>query len=346
MKSALKSPHDASAGRVPGQFPQRVKRGRKGSRRTDCPHNVLIPSIAIGLRLPFKKIYLAGADHSWLPEITVTDDNEVGELYFSKRVSRSAAELAYFLILTFFPVLICINAFIGLLHLDINAVLEAASPFLPRETLGILGDYIQYITGNQSPALLAAGGIMTLFSASAAFRALMNIMEDLYGRKSYAGVWRIAASVAFSVLFLLTIYLALVVLLTGGWLFHLVERLFRLETVTLPWDWQWFRFLLLFLLVFLFVLLVYRMAAPRGRPRPPILTGAFLAAVALVAATALFSWFIGLSSRYSLVYGSLASVIILLVWLYLCGNILILGNVFNCVWYRHKKRRVTGERPG
>ena len=161
---------------------------------------------------------------------------EVGELYFSKRVSRSAAELAYFLILTFFPVLICINAFIGLLHLDINAVLEAASPFLPRETLGILGDYIQYITGNQSPALLAAGGIMTLFSASAAFRALMNIMEDLYGRKSYAGVWRIAASVAFSVLFLLTIYLALVVLLTGGWLFHLVERLFHLETATLPWD--------------------------------------------------------------------------------------------------------------
>ncbi|MBQ4344613.1 MAG: hypothetical protein IJC40_01755 [Muribaculaceae bacterium] len=41
------------------------------------PHNVLIPSIAIGLRLPFKRIYLAGADHSWLPEVTVTDDNVV-----------------------------------------------------------------------------------------------------------------------------------------------------------------------------------------------------------------------------------------------------------------------------
>ena len=41
------------------------------------PHNVLIPSIATALRLPFKKIYLAGADHSWLPEISVTDSNEV-----------------------------------------------------------------------------------------------------------------------------------------------------------------------------------------------------------------------------------------------------------------------------
>lgn len=41
------------------------------------PHNVLIPSIATALRMPFKKIYLAGADHSWLPEITVTENNEV-----------------------------------------------------------------------------------------------------------------------------------------------------------------------------------------------------------------------------------------------------------------------------
>ena len=38
---------------------------------------------------------------------------EVGELYFSKRVSRSAAELAYFLILTFFPVLI-----LSLIHIS------------------------------------------------------------------------------------------------------------------------------------------------------------------------------------------------------------------------------------
>lgn len=51
------------------------------------------------------------------------------------------------------------------------------------------------------------------------------------------------------------------------------------------------------------------------------------AALAIVAASVLFSWFIGMSSRYALVYGSLASLIILLVWLYLCGNLLLLGTV-------------------
>ncbi|HJB69269.1 MAG TPA: YihY/virulence factor BrkB family protein [Candidatus Flavonifractor avistercoris] len=261
---------------------------------------------------------------------------EVARLYFGRHVSRSAAALAYFLLLSFFPLLICVNAFIGLLRLDVGAVLDAAAAILPRETLGILADYMGYITTNQSPALLLAGAGMTLFSASAAFRTLMRVMEELYGRGGYRGVKRIAASMAFSVLFLLTVYLAVAVLFTGEWLFSWLAGRLELPEEAMPWEWQWFRFLLLFLLVLLFVLLTYRMAAPRGEPRPPVLSGAFLAAGALVAATALFSWFIGLSARYSLVYGSLASVIILLVWLYLCGNILILGDVFNCVWYRRR----------
>lgn len=266
---------------------------------------------------------------------------EMLDLYFSKHVSRSAAELAYFLILSVFPILICVNAFIGLLHLDINQVMEAAAAFVPRESLGVVGEYIRYITDNQTRPLLVAGLFMTLFTASAAFRALMNIMDDIYERESYKGLAQIIASVIFSVLLLVTIYLSIVVLFTGEWLFHLIEQYLHINSSYFSWlwDWQWLRFLILFCLVLLFVLLTYRLSAPRGHPRPPLLTGAILAAAALVAASVLFSWFIGMSSRYSLVYGSLASVIILLIWLYLCGNILILGNVFNCVWYKHKKIR-------
>ena len=63
-----------------------------------------------------------------------------------------------------------------------------------------------------------------------------------------------------------------------------------------------------------------------------------LAALAMVAASAVFSWFIGMSSRYALVYGSLASLIILLVWLYLCGNILLLGAVVGRVLENRMKK--------
>ena len=216
---------------------------------------------------------------------------------------------------------------------------ESGSTSEALEDVTVILDYVAYISANQSTALFVAGVTMTLFSASAAFRSLMDIMDDIYERKSYTGLRQIVASVIFSVLLLVTIYLSLVVLLTGNWLFQLIERFFHLDPGDLPWDWQWLRFLILFALVFLFVLLVYRMAAPRGKPRPPLFTGALIASAVLVAASMIFSWFIGMSTRYSLVYGSITSVVILMIWLYLCGNILILGNVFNCVWYRHKKVR-------
>lgn len=50
------------------------------------PRNVLIPSIMLALRLGFKKIYLAGADHSWLPGLSVNDANQVitRQLHFYK----------------------------------------------------------------------------------------------------------------------------------------------------------------------------------------------------------------------------------------------------------------------
>ena len=59
------------------------------------PHNVLIPCILLGLRMPFNKIYLAGADHSWLPDICVTDENIVlmNQKYFYDQ-KEAKAEVA------------------------------------------------------------------------------------------------------------------------------------------------------------------------------------------------------------------------------------------------------------
>ena len=62
------------------------------------------------------------------------------------------------------------------------------------------------------------------------------------------------------------------------------------------------------------------------------------AAATMVGASVVFGWFVGRFANYSLVYGSLASVVVLLVWLYLCGNILILGSVVNHVRERGRGR--------
>ncbi len=41
------------------------------------PHNVLIPSLILGINMNFKNIYITGADHTWMQELFVADDNTV-----------------------------------------------------------------------------------------------------------------------------------------------------------------------------------------------------------------------------------------------------------------------------
>ena len=263
---------------------------------------------------------------------------DVVDVYFSKRVGRAAAELAYFLILTFFPILICISAFVNELHLDPNSLLEQADPFLPAGVLAIFQDYLTYIDTNQSAAMLITGAILTILFASSAVRGLMNFIQELYGRATFSGLWQVIASLLFSVLLLVTIYLSLAVVVTGNWFFHLLGQVFKLEGLVERFGaWQSIKYLLLLAMVFLFILLLYRFAAPLNRPRPPVVPGALTAAAALAIASMVFSVLMGNSTRYSLIYGSLASVIIMLVWLYLCGNILIMGNVINYVLFTHRK---------
>lgn len=262
-------------------------------------------------------------------------------------VSRAAASLAYFLILTLFPLLVCVNFFIGLLELDPEAVFSALDSLLPRESLSIILDYLTYVSGvpqSQSTPLLLASLFTILLSASAGLRTLLKTMDELYQVRHVSSLRRVVVSVALSILFLLTIYLSIVVIFTGDWFFQLLEaRLPSPLAELIPLRllsqlWGWLRYLLLFFCVLLLVLAVYRMGTPPPlrREKKVLRLTALLSAGALVACSVLFSWFIGMSSRYSLVYGSLASLIILLVWLYFCGNILLVGAVAGRVWFHRR----------
>ena len=267
-------------------------------------------------------------------------------------VARAAAALSYFLILTLFPLLMCVNYFIGLLPLHPEAVFSALEPLLPQDSLAIILDYLTYVSSipqNQSTPLLLASLFTILLSASAALRTLFLTMDELYEVPRNNSVKRLIFSVVLSVLFLLTLYLSIVVVFTGDWFFRALEQVLPPKVLALvPLSmlaslWAQLRYLLLFCFVLLLVLAVYRLGTPRAlHVKGVTRLTALLSALAMVACSVLFSWFIDMSSRYSLVYGSLASLIILLVWLYFCGNILVMGAVVGHVWTRGRWRRLPG----
>ncbi|MFR6185415.1 MAG: hypothetical protein ACLUJG_07525 [Lawsonibacter sp.] len=70
----------------------------------------------------------------------------VVDTYNRLGVARAAAALAYFLILTLFPLLMCVNFFIGLLPLSPEDVFSALDSILPRESLSLILDYLDYVS--------------------------------------------------------------------------------------------------------------------------------------------------------------------------------------------------------
>ena len=263
----------------------------------------------------------------------------MADAYGRYGVARSAAALSYFLVLTLFPLLMCANFLIGSLHLDLEQILAGLRQFLPAAALSTILDYLNYAAATQSSTLLLACLFTILMCASAGLRTLLQTMDDLFAAPCRDGFRRLLLSFILSALFLPTMYLSVVVVLTGDWFFHMLEELLPRQLLELiPLSllshlWRWTRYLLLFCFVLLLVAAVYRLGIPKERVSRRGLWGfSAVTALAMVGSSAVFSWFIGMSSRYALVYGSLASLIILLVWLYFCGNILLLGAVLCSVW--------------
>lgn len=270
-----------------------------------------------------------------LPPVSFVAD--IAALYFKKHVSRSAAQLAYFLTLTFFPILICISAFMGRINLRPDDLLNEIAHLLPEGVYTIFLDYLGYLDNNFSAAMLAAGIFLTIFFASAAIRGINTFSRELYGRSRPRRPRHFLYSLLFALLLLITIYLSMAVVLTGNWFFHILGEFLGLSDLATRFGlWQWLKYVILLAIVCLFVLLLYRFTVPDLDPLPPVIPGALLASAALVGASLIFALIVSHSARYSLVYGSLASVIIMLVWLYLCGNILILGNVVNYVIFTRR----------
>lgn len=209
---------------------------------------------------------------------------EMAHTYIRVGVARSAAALSYFLILTLFPMLLCVNYFIGLFHLDLEQLLTALDQLLPAQALAIMEDYLAYAADIQSPALLAAGLFTILVSASAGIRTLFLTMDELYQVRRNNGPARFLLSLGLSLLFLLTIYLSVVVIFTGDWFFgllqtHLPPRVVELIPLqALSGLWRWTRYLLLFFFFLLLVLVIYRVGTPRDRAGRRIVRGAALLA--------------------------------------------------------------------
>ena len=83
--------------------------------------------------------------------------------YFTDKVGQSAAELAYYLLFSLFPLLIFLNAALSTLNFSPELLLEKLNIVLPEEIVALFTEYMDYIGSLKSDVLLYAGLLLTVF---------------------------------------------------------------------------------------------------------------------------------------------------------------------------------------
>jgi len=252
-----------------------------------------------------------------------------GQRYGQTRASQAAAGLAYYLFFSLFPLLIVLVAAASYIwDLESELAFQEAVRFIAEiipVSHSLIADNLQTVLETRG-AVTVVGLIGTVWSASSAFTIIsrnVNAAWENSERRSFLRQRLVALAMVAALVLLLLLSLASSAL-TGilsrletlsPALRFLGTRLWALATHVVP-----------VVLSFAMFLALYRWVPNKTVSWRAALWGSGVAAVAWEAAKALFSLYLssGLAG-YELVYGSLASVVALLFWIYLSASIALFG---------------------
>ncbi|UOO89967.1 YihY/virulence factor BrkB family protein [Vitreoscilla massiliensis] len=250
-------------------------------------------------------------------------------------ISALGAQLAYFFLLSFFPLMIFLLGVIPFLDLNPNQVYQLMQDVMPTEIFGMIKQILEPILTQQRGNLLSLGALGTLWSASKGMSALMSALNQAYQLDVRMTLLDKLWSVLFTLMFLSLILVALLMPIFGGSILQFIREYVDIsDAIGLVWNVT--RWLLPPILIFTLLLLIYWIV-PKTKPRlhiKRILPGTLIASAGWLALTYGFSLYVGQFGNYSATYGSIGGVIVLMLWLYLTGMILIFGGIINACMQR------------
>jgi membrane protein len=255
-----------------------------------------------------------------------------------------ASALSYQIFFSIFPFIIFLVALLGFLQLTsfFDWLRNQAQIVLPAQVMPQFNEVINGLQ-DQKPGLLSFGVVVALWTASAAIRATMNALNVAYDVKEGRPAWKLyPLSILYTLGLAALATLAAVFMVVGPqaiqWVAHYIglEQLF----VTL---WAWLRWPVALLLLTLIVAIVYYVAPDVEQDFRFITPGAALAVVVWVAASVAFNYYVSNFGDYDATYGSIGTIIVLLLYFFISAAVMLFGAELNAVIEHHSAE---GKNPG
>lgn len=249
--------------------------------------------------------------------------------YYTHDVARDSAALTYYLLFAIFPLLIFISTLLGLLELDGAYIASVLEPLLPADVLNVLQSYLDYVSANQSRQLLWFSLVFSIWFPMRAAGCLMHSVRKAFGCGAPESMWRSQLRILlFTVCLILSIAITLVLVVVGRTVLEFAGRIITVSEAFIT-AWSYLRFVALALVMTVLLVLLYMLSQGRRRPLREVLPGVGSSLAAWLVLSMAFSYYVEHVGQYSVLYGSIATVIVVLLWLYMSGQILVLGAEFS-----------------
>jgi membrane protein len=241
----------------------------------------------------------------------------------------TAAELAYYFLLALFPLLILLTGLVGYLPGVQALIMQALAKAMPEPAMKLVHDTLNDVTKSRSTGLLSFGALAAIWAASSGVSALMSALNrtrDASERRSYWTVRSIAIglTIAFS---LLVTGGAVMIMFADKFSLWLARSLGLGETFRLLTRLAQYLAGLAGLLVGIDII-YYLGPSARSRWRWITVGSAFTVGACILVSFGL-SVYLRFAPSYSATYGSLGAVVVLMLWLYLMGLMILVGSEIN-----------------
>lgn len=239
--------------------------------------------------------------------------------------------VAYYLLLSIFPLLIAVGNILPYLKIDPNTVLPYVKEVMPSQIYDFLGPAIQDLLTQSSGGLLSVSAIAALWSASKSINALQTAMNKAYGvepRKNFILVRLLSLGVI--VLFMVAIVGVVVILGLGQMILSSLQPIFEFPTHIID-TFQTLKWPVVSLALFFIMMLIFLIVPNAKVTIRSVIPGAVFATIGWMLLAQVFGIYANYFASKVSGYQIIGSFIVLMLWLNFSATIIILGGIINAV---------------
>ncbi len=255
----------------------------------------------------------------------------------NKHIEEYTAECAYYTILSFIPTIMLIltlTKYVGIDEPFLFSILEECIPsnLLNDAVMGIIREVY-----SKSVGTITISAIFILWSAGNGFFALCKGLNAVYEveTKNKTILFRIRAILS-TVIFIFSIIFSLILLVFGNSINGILQEKFHIFSSIIHYILKFKIIISTILLTFIFTI-IYKFIPKHNDKLKNQIPGAFFAAIACNLISIFYSIYVQIFTGFSIMYGSLTTIVLAMMWVYACMYSVLLGAVLNNIMKHNKE---------